>query len=309
MKAGIFFNGIDEDQTMQLLHSAADRNIPATAYRIGKSWEDLNGEEFHFHLRRLTHIIIFMSQNTTRARWFSFLQGYAFGSEIPVYLCSFVHSVEEIQMFLPNYVQQLPIYTEIDELMEELVREKDIDSALQRIENAKAELTAMGYPLTEEALVSAASEGITAAVGWFLQTGFSPDTMNKKRVPVLNLAARGQHLGVMRLLLQSGADVNLTGADRQTTVLMESAVQGDMEGVDLVLQYNPDLDIQSASGQTALMMAIGEGQIEAAMRLLESGAKTDPVDALGMTAYKYAKLFDHKDLIAKISEISSSRSE
>ncbi|AFG37748.1 ankyrin repeat domain-containing protein [Spirochaeta africana] len=302
MKVGIFFCGSQQEFTHQLLQTAERRSIPAAAYRIGQTWEQLDGQEFQFHLRQITHIIILITPRALRSRWFAFLNGYASGGDIPVYLCC--RRSAECDFRLPQYVQHIPLYTEVDELMDELLREQDIDSAVQRIENAKAELTAMGYPLTEEALVSSAEDGIAAAVSWFLQIGFSPDTLNKAGVPILNLAARQQHLKVMRLLLESGADVNLAGADRRTTVLMESAVQGAMDAVDLVLEYAPDLDRQSASGQTALMMAIGEGQLAIAMRLLDQGAAVEPVDALGMTAYKYAKLFDHQELIERLEQIS-----
>lgn len=300
MKVGIFFCTTERTQVKQLIKQCSEKNIACVGYHITRGWENLDGAEFQHHLQRITHMIIPINKTCLSSRWFSFLQGVAFGADVPMYYISWQHTIREVYEVVPHYARHHMAFDAVPELMLELVREQSIDYSVQQIEQAKLELTAMGYPLTESAMVTAVAEGIAKAVTCFLQTGFSSDTTSRTGVPLLNVAARNSHFSVMRLLLQAECNVNSLADDRGTTALMESAVQGDVEGVQLLLEYTPDVDLQSASGQTALMMAIGEGQEAIAEMLLDCGARTDIVDALGMTAYKYAKLFQHDALVQRI---------
>ncbi|GAB6091002.1 ankyrin repeat domain-containing protein [Spirochaeta dissipatitropha] len=307
MKVGIIYSDAPKESITSIVELISSKNIPCAAYHITRNWEDINGEEFAFHLRSLTHFLLVLRKNSIPSRWFSYMQGYTSGREVPVYYFPDGITAEQLLQYLPVFAAHNPILESEQAIISEFLAEQEIDFAVQKIERAKNELTAMGYPLTEEALVSASTEGLSAAVKWFIQIGFSPDTCNKAGVPVLNLAARNQHTSVMRVLLESGADINLTGKDRQTTALMESAALGDKDAAALLLEYKPDPDIASASGQTALMMAVGEGKIDLANLLLDYGADPGITDALGMTAGKYAKLFRHEELSTRIDSILSSR--
>ena len=99
----------------------------------------------------------------------------------------------------------------------------------------------------------------------FLALGFPPDSGNAAGVPLLCLAVRRRHPGLVRLLLESAADPDRPARDRGNSALMDAAVQGDA-------------DIAAA--------------------LIEAGAVAAPVDALGMSARKYAMLFGRRDLAA-----------
>jgi hypothetical protein len=57
------------------------------------------------------------------------------------------------------------------------------------------------------------------------------------------------------------------------------------------------MNIQSKNGQTALMMAVGEGYSEIAKEFFREGIDLSIIDHLGMTAEKYARLFKYDDII------------
>ena len=59
---------------------------------------------------------------------------------------------------------------------------------------------------------------------------------------------------VVSLLLENGADVNLT-ANKGVTPLMMAAYKGDVEMVKLLLQAQADTTLVDANGDTALSLA------------------------------------------------------
>jgi ankyrin repeat protein len=67
-----------------------------------------------------------------------------------------------------------------------------------------------------------------------------------------------------------------------------------------------ELDRQNKNGQTALILAIGNGAVESAKQLILSGARTDIKDGLGMTATKYAELFHHTEILRLLESRSGS---
>ncbi len=309
MKVAVVFCKQESDFVKELLGKMAEKKVPAVGYHIGKNWEQLDGEELTYHLQQISHFVILANHDLQKTRWLAYVIGCAVGKSAPVYLHAEGLTAQEIRANVPKYVTNHTVFTDFPEMLEELEQELNIDTLMQQIEFSRDELTSMGFALTEEAMVSAVLQGNLEAVRHFIQIGFSADTIDNAGVPVLNLAARGKMHQIMQLLLDNGADINKTGEDRKTSALMESAVLGDSTGVSMLIQYGPEPDLQSASGQTALMMAVGEGNIKIAMQLLDYGAKSDPVDALGMSAYKYAKLFNHTVLIEKMESLMDEQPE
>lgn len=159
-----------------------------------------------------------------------------------------------------------------------------------------------GIGLSEENLALCVQEGKADFVRRFLTLGYSPDTVNSKGIPLLILAIRSKHREVAYLLMEAGSNVNKISADRGSSALMEATVQGDREMVEELLDRGADLNLRSKNGQTALMLAIGEGKSEIAQLLIHRGADLSPVDALGMTAKKYAELFKQGETLALIED-------
>jgi uncharacterized protein len=92
-----------------------------------------------------------------------------------------------------------------------------------------------------------------------------------KTTVLMEAAVRGNQ-GVMRLLLEKGANVNMADQDGWTA-LMGATVQGLVEPVKLLLENGADVSAKNHSGETALVMATGMKHTEIRDALLEHDAE------------------------------------
>jgi len=290
VKVGIFVDSGQRKLAEQMLRLLKEDRIHASAYQMGRSWERLNGEEIKYNFSSLTHIVVIFSASASSSRWLGFVSGYGVGRECPVFLYSADESA------LPGHLLSFTRVNELEELRDELLLARQVWRKSARLEHARAELQAMGLGISEEVLAACVEEGNIPAVANFLRIGFSPDSRDERGVPVLSLAIRNRHRELIDLFLKHQANVNAVSLDRGNSPLMEAAVRGDKESVQQLISADADPDLQSKNGQTALMLAVGEGFTEVARLLLERGAHTSPVDQLGMTAGKYAQLFKHTEM-------------
>ncbi len=273
-----------------MLRALRDMRVRATAYQLGRSWQRLNSEEVRYNFAGLSHMIILLGSETTGSRWLGFVGGYGMGRNCPVYLFS------PNGASTPEYLRTFTEIHSFDELKHEMELAREVWRKTELIEKAREELQARGLGIAEEVFAACVTEGDRSACENFLRIGFSPDSRDERGVPILSLAIRGRHRELVNLLLDRGANVNAVSHDRGNSPLMEAAVRGDLETVELLLGAGADLNLQSKNGQTALMLAVGEGFTGVARVLLDKGADTEPVDQLGMTAGKYAQLFKHTEI-------------
>ena len=77
---------------------------------------------------------------------------------------------------------------------------------------------------------------------------------------------------------------------RVLTALMEAADEGHVEVVRLLLESGADINTQEdyGNGATALMEAAGNGHVEVVRLLLENGADTNTQNNSGRTVLMYA---------------------
>jgi len=91
----------------------------------------------------------------------------------------------------------------------------------------------------------------------------NPMRLNNRRWAALAVAA----------LMLAGFDTNAKADDIGLTALMTAALDGDAEVVKLLLESGADVDAKGSDGYTALMVVAGVGETEVAKLLIESGAK------------------------------------
>ena len=290
MKVGIFCESSQRSLAQQVLRVLRSLRIPASAYQLGQNWQRLDGEEVRYNFAGLSHLIILLTSDPGKSPWLSFVGGYAIGRNCPVFLFS------PDGVTLPEFLRNFGHITGVEELKKEMLLAHDVWRKTEIIERSREELSARGLGIAEEVLAACTSDGDLSAVENFLRIGFSPNSRDERGVPILSLAIRGRHHELVNLLLDKGADVNAVSLDRGNSPLMEAAVRGDGETVDQLLRVGANLNLQSKNGQTALMLAVGEGFTSVAHKLLDWGADTAPVDQLGMTAGKYAELFKHTEI-------------
>ena len=112
-------------------------------------------------------------------------------------------------------------------------------------------------------------------------------------------AIQRNHLSAAKMLLEAGADPNIS-TDVHTTALSWAAAEGSEESIQLLLnQAGIELDIPNQSGQTPLLRAADAGHTKCIRMLLDKGANVKHVDNEGRTALSLAAIKGHK-VVAKI---------
>ncbi|MEA1911876.1 MAG: ankyrin repeat domain-containing protein [Spirochaetota bacterium] len=172
----------------------------------------------------------------------------------------------------------------------------------KNIEDAKANILEMGFELIIRDLVDVVSEGEILVFEQFLKAGFLPDSLDKNGVSLLNIAIRKGHAKIATILLEQGADVNSISGDRGNTPLMDAAAEVNIEIMKKLIKAGADLDLKSKSGQTALVLSVGRQAEESAVLLIKSGADISIKDDLGMSARKYAELFKLNTILLLMDE-------
>ncbi|TYJ56724.1 hypothetical protein B9479_002494 [Cryptococcus floricola] len=101
-----------------------------------------------------------------------------------------------------------------------------------------------------------------------------------------SLAAR--QIGLARSLLNDDPKlINVKDEDGRTP-LQWAATTSSLSMLQLLLNYNPDLEARDTMGWTALMIASASGHIEIVKELLDAGAKVDSSNEKGQTSLHYA---------------------
>lgn len=202
---------------------------------------------------------------------------------------------------IPNCNGKAIIISLQDELEIFIKSETEKIGKQKSLESAKASLIKMGVDLTNNALVETVSEGESLALELFLKAGFSSDNRDKNGVSLLNIAIRNGHNHIATILIENGADINSISGDRGNTPLMDAAAEANIEILKKLILAGADLNLKSKSGQTALVLSVGRQAEDIALILINAGADSEIKDDLGMSALKYAKLFKLEQVLSLIN--------
>ena len=295
MRIGIFFQADDGEYANQVVDTLKQNELPGIAYKLGRTWEQLDGEEISFNFSSISHYIIIPTSSSFHSRWLPFIAGFGLGGVKTVCLM-----LRDQAMVVPHYLRNTEVFTELAPLVKLMKTETDIWDKTYQIEKAREALMSLGLGINEENFAQRVAAGDEVSVSNFLRIGYSPDTSNSHGVPIICVATRNGHKKIVQLLLDRDADVNVLSQDRGNSPLMEAAVRGDDTSVRHFLEAKANPNLISKSGQTALMLAIGEGHKTIVKILLEYQADANIKDSLGMTASKYAEIFRHEEIVAQL---------
>ena len=87
----------------------------------------------------------------------------------------------------------------------------------------------------------------------------------------LILAFENKYFDIIKLLLEKGADVNITDQSGNT-LLMRSVYYGEVDAVRIILEFNPNLDVINEQNWSALYIAVEKHNIDIVKLLLDKGA-------------------------------------
>lgn len=114
-----------------------------------------------------------------------------------------------------------------------------------------------------------------------IEEGASPNSRNRLGKTTLFISIEKNRSDIVKYMLKSGADVNLSTVD-MVSPLMAASYAGNKEIVSLLLEKKPRLEDTDRLHKTALIYAAGMGHTEVAEMLIAAGAKIDAsyIDAL-----------------------------
>jgi len=272
----------------ELIAGVSSLGIESYGLRMGPSWQNEPRLKLDTLLGRATHFLHIVDRRSALEPWFSYLVGLARGDERPMALYRADPSWQA-----PPWLSGLPLFDGIEEVLAFYEREKSAWELIEGRRQARASLLELGISWHAESFAQCVRDGDFKAVEMFLASGYPPDLRDKNGVPMLCLAARFKHHGIVELFLEGGCDINVQSDDRGFSSLMDAAQNGDQTLLRYLLAKGADPNLASKDGQSALVIAVGRNDVDTSKALLESGADPDLSDKLGLSARKYAKLFHH----------------
>lgn len=99
----------------------------------------------------------------------------------------------------------------------------------------------------------------------------------------LEFAAAHGRIGIIKVLLEAGADVNAKSHWRKSTPLMAAANGGQAEAVQFLINSRADLKVKDSLGRTCLFDAVGSRDKKTLQVLIDSGADVNASDDWGIT--------------------------
>ncbi|MBT3799786.1 MAG: ankyrin repeat domain-containing protein [Bacteroidetes bacterium] len=137
-----------------------------------------------------------------------------------------------------------------------------------------------------------------------LSTGFPPISELITPKQGLQIVKFKPNENIIKLLLESGADVNRKSKIMpQNTPLIQASYYGYANIVKLLLKYDAKINDQNIEGATALMMAVMAGHVDLVKLLLLKGAnKNLGTYKLGMTALDGAYRNNNMEIIKLLKD-------
>lgn len=142
-------------------------------------------------------------------------------------------------------------------------------------------------PAPTTPLAVAAVSGTEADVSRLLAAGARPDDTDVVLTPLMSAARRGE-VGIMRALIDAGADVNRHDTRNHWTPLLHALHKEQGGAAALLLERGADPNEAGGSGETPLMLAALDNDTATVSALLAHGARADAKTLSGETALDIA---------------------
>lgn len=294
MKITIFCSLERKQVLLELIPLFEDMFIESHAYFPPEEWNYTSVQELLKGLEYSDHYLVIPEKKDLQSQWFAYVMGYGEYQNKQI-LLNITNDSE-----FESYQDLLELYylstnqKELKENLEIIVPAWDNHS---RIRIARKALEGCLSNNAFEGFARAVEKGDRFMVGIYLEAGFDVNKESQENVTLLGLAARNGYSGILKILITAGADINKVSSDRNNTALMDAASEGYDEILNYLIENGAELDIISKSGQTALVLSVGNKQIEAAKLLLKAGSNPEIKDSLGFSARKYAKLYGMSELL------------
>lgn len=137
----------------------------------------------------------------------------------------------------------------------------------------------------ERGIWSAALNGEYERVEKLLNKGWDPNKRDKSGYSAMHYACRSNHKGVAKLLLEHGADVNITTRSGGATPLHRAAFMGHLDLTKFLLEKGANPALVDSDGRNVLHKAAEKGHVDICRLLLKANSYLSSVkDGKGFTA-------------------------
>lgn len=155
---------------------------------------------------------------------------------------------------------------------------------------------------TEHDLVQAIIDGRINTVKSALSAGMNANTTSADSTTALHWAILGNHTGIVRLLIDNGADVSAPNRYGVTGASL-AAENGNAAIMNLLLSSGVDANDSMPEGESLLMTASRTGDMATVRTLLEHGADPNHREATrGQTALMWAAAENNANTIRALAE-------
>lgn len=134
--------------------------------------------------------------------------------------------------------------------------------------------------MLEDSAVKGDDRGVIRA----LRKGAQINQRGEGGWPAIACAANYNRPKTLKLLLEYGADINLSTEDKKETALIIAARTFNIECVRILLAHKADVNAKDREGETAFLKIAFSNEEDIARLLLENGADIDAMDRYGETA-------------------------
>ncbi|MEL3900526.1 ankyrin repeat domain-containing protein [Treponema phagedenis] len=298
MRVAIFFDKPKEETASAIKKIISDKNCDVVEYCVEDVWDENKCKNPISLLHEVTHILFIYSIDPVTDAAFIFFSGFASGKGIQIFLLQSGGTVS-----IPKNCSHLVAILTVNTFEQYFIAEQKRFTELEKKQRARFALLEKGYPCFDANFIAAVIDGDAEIISLFLEAGFNASLRDACGTPVLSLAVRNSQQDAVALLITQGANVDLTADDRQYSALMDAAQLGNTAIAKILLEAGANPDVKSKDGQTALVLAVGKGDLPMIKILAKYKANPSISDNLGLSALGYAKLFQNKEIISLLESI------
>ena len=135
-----------------------------------------------------------------------------------------------------------------------------------------------------------------------LDRGSDPDTLVQNSMSALLYALKNKDIAIVKILLEAGANPNLSQSPPGLSPLMLAAATEQEQALDLLLKFGAQVNQVNEDGSPALMAAAYRGNIQILSSLLKAGALPNLEDKDGDTALNIAIKRGHLEAVGVLLE-------
>ncbi|KAJ9589483.1 hypothetical protein L9F63_017300 [Diploptera punctata] len=154
--------------------------------------------------------------------------------------------------------------------------------------------------LLEDAMRTALKKGYVNLVKFVLECGVSVEhrisDSDGYQTSMLHIAAKHKQFKVMKLVIEKGADIDVTGGRYNRTPLLYAAAYNNEVTAGFLIHHGASINARDEHGNTALLIAAGEGINQTLRLLLKKGADVEASDANSMTPLMRAAAYGYVEI-------------